>query len=77
MTTTMTTTEKVLLFSVFHYERKELDAMSEKERYELASMSSAFFPEEANVMSRKEYDQKLKHGETFDCSRVYFTHSNK
>ena len=64
---------KVLLFSVFHYDREFLEEMTDQEKYELASECNTLFPEEADMMSLKEFENRAN-DDTLDLnvSWIYF-----
>ena len=66
-------TTYALVFSTDFYERKELEKMSEKDLYELASQSATLTPEEADMLTLDELSRKVNDEElSLDFSWLYF-----
>lgn len=62
-----------LLFSIDAYERKELDKMTEKELYDLASVASTVGYDEADVLTLDELSFKINEEQiSLDNSWLYF-----
>lgn len=64
---------KVLVFSAGVFNRSELEMMSDKEKYELASVASTIANDEADVLSLKAFETMSNNEEIFlDNSWIYF-----
>jgi hypothetical protein len=64
---------KVLVFSADLFDRSELEMMSDKEKYEYASVASTIANDEADVLSLKAFETMSNNEEIFlDNSWIYF-----
>ena len=64
---------KVLCFSVYHYNRDELEKMSDEEKLDLAYVATAFGYDEASVNTLKEFETLCNNDELpMDNVWIYF-----
>ena len=62
-----------LLFSIYVYERADLEKMSAQEKYELACVAAAFGYEEADVLTLDAFEEKVNNERiTLDSCWLYF-----